>query len=456
MSNYPQPGPAPARRGWGPVVIAVVAGAGFAVLAVVGWTIFLLTRDGESASDEPQTEPSTSYPMAGKVAWANPPASSESENANRQAWSTADLVVYLERRSGLVVGLGKASGTQRWSYQVEANDDPNSADDQVCAASRTVTDGAVAISYRRASDKPLDGCTGLMMLDLATGKPRWTKQGDGPLGESVEAGAGVVVSIFQGVIAFDAATGKPRWTTDPTKFPGGCTTSTDGSGFRLVAAGARSVVARFDCAAGQEIWTLDARTGHLSARAKVAGKDLSFVGTDPVAVVVDKSTVRVLSDDGRTVARSFGITVPRMYTNLPGRVSSMWRWKSYLVTGAGATSDAVEAWDLRTGRPVWTTRVKRATTEEDSYGIRGTLPRVVGVDDKGVVCILPSIGDDTAVARLDLATGKQTDLSPVFTQKAFTALDELWWFWDGSRVIGVHDDNPTSISESKDVVFAVE
>jgi hypothetical protein len=438
VSNYPQPS---GRGATGLVIGAIAAGAVLAVLAVT--TVFLLVRKGE---DEPAPEGAArSFPMAGQIAWTAEPATSEPKDANRQAWQTDDLVVYLDVRSGQFRALDPATGRPRWGYEVPTDLPAGTSTDIVCAASKNARDGAVAVVYARAFEGSYR-CSGLMLLDLTTGEPRWDKPQPGLFdARSVDIGAGVVTTVvFPGAVAFDTATGARRWSMDTEKIPGDCAP-------RQISAGAKALALWVECAGErQQIWTLAPRTGRPTARAPIPGERLAFVGLEPVTVLTDHSDVQVLSADGRRVEHSFGVSHPAGYASLPDAPPAVVRWKSTLV--ALGPRGSVDAWDLRSGEQLWS-RQPRLPGEEGL--LADGFPHIAAVDDKGVVCVLSGIPNKAAVARLDLGTGAQADLSRSFETEEFDMIDELWWFWDGRRAVGVRDHNPTTIENTKAIAFAI-
>lgn len=435
------------RRRRRQLIIALVAGA-------------LLTAAGCSGSDDkpaPQAQPS--YAMAGKVAWTQGPAAAE-DNPHRLAWSTPNLLVSLDRSSGLVRALDTATGQQRWTYQVpvKVNDDRSLYG--VCGASSEVVGGAVAITYQRGTPEPQSMCTGLLLLDLATGKPRWSKTEHTPVGTTVEIGAGLVISdpevpfgtghfTKRILVTFDAATGRPRWTADPLKFGKDCDGDLHNAAQRVIAADARTIATTFDCAGGQQLWTFDPRSGRPKPGAVIeqAYSALTFVSLRSPVVLTDGTKTYVLTEDGSRVKYHLqGVGS----TNVnPGTPPRLFRGRSALIV-ADTRYSTVAAWDLKSGDTIW----YRELGKQQPQGSPAT-PFIAHVGDDGVVLVLGGTAEEVRIAKLDPATGEQTDLSPVLKTDLFNEADAVWWFWDGKRVIGLHDDDRSLNVKNPKPAFAI-
>lgn len=432
MSGWPQSGQPPAGPRRGPTVLIAIL-AGLAVVAAVVVAGVLVVRDGDGEAAGPGT-PVPSFAMAGKYTWTGPSGDSAVSDQARLAWALDDLLGYANLDTGAITALRKSTGEPAWEYRVPEPED-RAGDRVICTASRDLLNDAVAVVYARAGAPQNQDCTGLMLFDLRSGKPRWTVKdrvpGYSPESTRVEVAAGMVMfSGLRRLDAFDAVTGARRWSLDLSKLGADC-------GSAHVGADPRELVAAVRCSGRDELVTLDPASGRVRTRTALSDEGAIVLSVNPtVTYSTGKGVAQVLSPDRRKVAHTIAAAVDTG-TSWPEAPRTIRVWKSYLIAVALTPAPPVTVWDLRTGQRLWS---KVVPLGEGPPEADWSSPAIAGVDERGIVCLTREIGvakdAKHRVVRLDLATGRPTQLTPMLEAPPHDPRSS-WLFVDQGRIYGV-------------------
>ncbi|RAY11845.1 hypothetical protein DPM19_28120 [Actinomadura craniellae] len=220
-----------AKSGLGGPFATLAAVLSLAVGVVPGWAVYGWAH-GETL----------------KRVWAAPPERPNSV-AGEGSWLHGGTIIR-GRFDGLV-GYDVATGRQRWSYDVPQTD-------VLCGMSQT-TAGGVGLVAHAVEHRP---CTGIVAVDLETGRPLWQKRlGEVPgLSQNMEpgtlavAGGTAVVQAYELLTGYDLRTGAQRW---ESRAPEGCR-------FGGTAAGGDQALTELNCLPGQpKARALDLATGRV-------------------------------------------------------------------------------------------------------------------------------------------------------------------------------------------------
>jgi putative pyrroloquinoline-quinone binding quinoprotein len=420
-------------------VTALVGGCILApFLLIGGLAAFAWLRD--DGSEDPAS-PRPTYridgELTGRTAWTVPATSEE----DRYAWQTGQTLVYAEK-SGAFTALSVRDGSVRWRYQAVG---------PICSVTRAPHNGLVGVSYQRAQrgNRPVD-CSGLLLLDLATGKPRWDVERRNRVGTHLTFAAGRLVVTDYGVTGYDLATHRPVWSRHFE--------ASDNCQVMSVAAAQRYLAAAVFCGDVRwlQAWTLDAATGAVKTRAPLEPKPAkpamsitTVLSADPVVIAhspIDLTTMRsvdvvsTLSDDYRRVQSSVRMP-PRvvMDTDTVHPAVTVVGQRMLVPTADGRLSLV----DLYSGQPVWV-RVDLAPS-----GAGDPAEVVVAKADQTTAYGLATdITGSVAVFRADLRTGDVTLLGPASVPGLVRDAPRL--FWTGSRMYGVNG------GDTGTAVFALE
>jgi outer membrane protein assembly factor BamB len=383
------------------VVALVALGFGLTSLGIAIWRI-VDVLDGPEA-------------LADRIVWSTP--GEPLFERDLRAWMTDELLISTDLETGKVVAQAKADGSVRWTYQVPGAKDPRG---EVCAVSGSTLNGAVALAYRPAGD----GCGGLMLLDLGTGRPRWnvTLAKEGLEFTAVDVAGDLVVGVFRGASSFqtfagyDAGSGAQRWQRDS-----GCEgTGNDnlvGSPSRIAFVGS----CRNERSDVDEIRSLDPATGRELSRFQLEGREanLKVVSAEPLVVYdPDAGRMLVLSQDGRRISTEFAA---KHSVIDPDRSSVV--GDSFVMV---AEDRGWSAWDLRTGKLRW----EGGGSDVDVDGVIMYADERVVTGEHDLVLQADHI-DEVALLRLDPRTGTASAISPALESD----LDLSGrWFLDGQQV----------------------
>jgi outer membrane protein assembly factor BamB len=374
--------------------------------------------------------------LQGRLDWTAPAAST----TDRFGWLAGTTLVYADRDTGLVTGLDTRDGTERWTYRLPPAVHADPGVDRICAATKHVLQGTVAISFQR--DRP-DGrvidCSGLVLLDLRTGRTRWETVRQNRVTPDLAFAGGRLLVADVTVSAYDLAGPRPRWTRS---------FESDNCQVVSVAGSVRVVAVAAECGAvhQHEAWTLDSATGNRRTRVKIGPRPTratsahaQVVSADPVVIAytpVDAEqadTPQILSTltDNRRSVRS-SLELPPRASYQDGRPSVMISGRRMVV----ATEDGrLLCYDLRTGRTNWirTDLAPDGHAEEVSSG-RAFL---AGTDGTFVYGVVADLSGRTGVFGANLDSGAVTMLSPALVTP-FKRIDPPVLFLSGNDLYGVN------------------
>ncbi|GAB3419206.1 PQQ-binding-like beta-propeller repeat protein [Flindersiella endophytica] len=337
------------------------------------------------------------------------------------AWATDDLVVSTAKGAGQIVAQTKSDGSVRWTYDLP--------DGVICAASRGVLNGAVALAYG-ADGARQDSCEGLLLLDLGSGEPRWDVTPPGDL-SAVEVAGGHVVGALRNydrqnidvVAGFDAAAGDRRWAYESECHGMKLRTSDDG-----FVGGRERIAFAGRCGAGayqpNEVRMLDAVTGRLiySLQLQSQDSDAQILSAAPLVVYQTVADPTGAPESGSVQG------LVQVVDGVPGAWSpTYFRVKAHPGQRIGDRSDVIDhrfmvvtteaggwaTWDLNGGKDHW--RRARITAEVD--GDQATASGLVRTSGKGVLVTAATRAGKSgkpgkmAVLRLNPLTGEGTPLS---------------------------------------------
>ena len=375
--------------------------------------------------------------LQGRLDWTAPAAST----TDRFGWLAGNTVVYADRDTGQVTGLDTRDGSERWTYHLPAPVRADPGVDRICAATRHVLQGTVAISFQR--DRP-DGraidCSGLVLLDLRTGRPRWETVRENRMTPDLAFAGGRLVIADVTVTAYDLTSPTPRWTRS-FESSNSCQVVSVVGGVRVVA-----VAAECGAVHQHEAWTLDSATGNRRTRVTIgprptraASAQAQVISAEPVVIAyapVDAEQadtpqmLSVLTDNRRSV---------RTTLQLPPRASYQDGSPSVVIRGPRmvvSTEDGrLLCYDLRTGRTNWirTDLAPDGHAEEVSSG-RAFL---AGTDGTFVYGVVADLSGRTGVFSANLDSGAVTMLSPALVTP-FKRISPPLLFRSGKALYGVN------------------
>jgi outer membrane protein assembly factor BamB len=218
----------------------------------------------------------------------------------------------------------------------------------------------------------------LFALEPATGREVWRvtlpPETELPSSESgspraVSADEQVVVAPFGGGTAgFDLASGEERWRVD---------------GVAPLASGADFVVGRAGGPESRTLVALDRRSGTQRWSTVVPGEYLGGVAADSTVVLVTVGETTV-AYDAATGARRWEAPFAQASDTYAVRIID---GVATGVTGTGSNPNAIQAFDVATGRPLWTSPASPVQRPEPTDG-----NVYVDVGDGGVGALDPTTG----------------------------------------------------------------
>ncbi|MFD9539747.1 PQQ-binding-like beta-propeller repeat protein [Streptomyces sp. NPDC060022] len=396
---YPQP-PGPglggSGSGRGPFKggPALIIGAVLAVLLLVGGGVWFVTSgDGGSGKEpvsgggtaKPSGSPTTGKedgksnaptaaglnaerkPGEAKVLWMRESGIDLPQYGDEQygPWFAGDTVVKAIFRS--VSGYSMADGSQKWTLKLPTD---------LCAAPTLPTaDGKIVVGIEDNVSEREAECSVLQMIDLRTGKAGWKKTVDRT---DIQDGlSSVAMSVNEGTVTFGRTGNTDAFRISDGKElfgerEGVCQPFAYASGPRMIAAVScqaepldpvRQQVQEVDPATGAAKWTYEVKAGWKVARVYSSSPPVISIKKD------EQSAVVVLNEDGTyrsQLADGTGNYAARCTeesveagSNLDGCVGfAADKERFYLSTESLSTAKAmtnkVIAFDLATGRTLWT------------------------------------------------------------------------------------------------------
>jgi hypothetical protein len=418
------------------IVLAVIGVLG--VLAIAGVVALLVWVQRVSDAEEREARSYPTYPAAhslpGRPTWVTPV---DPKGATRYSWRSGELVVYADERTAQVTALSARDGRKRWTYQVPAAP----VDYRLCSRSEAAG-GLIALTYPRGTGER--DCSGLVLLDLATGKPRWNLVRPNRI-----QGIGLAIAGDRLVLAdldlagLDLRTGAVRWSQRERDL---------GCGVAELLATARTVAATAKCGptGRREAWTLDPATGRPLTRVALeptpAKPQMSLArlkSAEPLVValtVVNLRSMRsadvltTLAAGNRAVQSS--ITVPESESAVLVEEPSALAISGHRLVLPGRDG-RLTGWNLKTGRLVWV----RDKIAPDGGASRLTLSKVLiaGADRSGVYGVAVGQTEPGAgVFRVDPGSGAITMISPQLDETLIDSYGDVRLFWSGG-LYGVSD-----------------
>lgn len=356
------------------------------------------------------------YPVAdvlrGELAWTAPAEST----SNRLGWLAGTTLVYADVDTGQVTGVSTGDGAERWTYRLPPPVTEDAGVDRICASTRKVFMGTVAIAFQRElPGRRLVDCSGLVLLDVRTGKPVW---------ETVRTNQGVPGLAFAGgrlviadgnLTAYDLDSSKPLWTRG-YQFEE-CLVGSVGGTTKVLA-----VAAECGSLRRHEAWTLDPATGNRRTRTTVGSKPdrantipAQIVSAEPLVIAyspigadggeTSRQAVSTLTDDRRKVGSTFQLPERARYDGVNQTV---------VVSGhrlVVSTEDGrLVCYDLYTGRAAWI----RPDLAPDGHaeGVSSGRVFLAGSDGKVVYGVVADLSGRTGVFAADLESSVLTMLGP--------------------------------------------
>lgn len=392
------------------------------VVGVIAWARHAEEADAREARQYP-TYPAA-HSLAGKPAWVT--ATGE-QQAMRFAWRTGDLLVYADRQAGLVAALSARDGAKRWTYQVPAA--PRGY--RICERS-AASAGLIALSFPRGSKT--NDCSGLVLLELATGKARWTIHRPNRIYSGLAITRGRLIVADLDLVGLDLRTGAVRWTHRERDL---------GCGIQNLMATPGTLAATGSCGktGRHEAWTIDPVTGRAltkvpleptPAKPRMAIAELKSV--EPLVVAHSLVNLREMDSTGRLTTLAPGnrkvltsVALRLAEGRVVGGDSSVMAVSGHRAVLAG-TDGRLTGRDLRTGRLLWA----RAMIDADGAADRATNTDllIAGADEDGVYGIAVDAGATRAgVFRADPETGAIRMISPVLSPSPIGRSGDPWLFW---------------------------
>jgi outer membrane protein assembly factor BamB len=419
------------------VLAACVLGPVVLIAGALG-AVKLFDIDGEAPGPAFPTYPVDDV-LQGRLAWTAPGGST----TGRLGWLAGTTLVYADLDTGRITGLDTRDGSERWSYRLPAPVREDPGVNRICSATRRVLQGTVAISFQRdLPGRRVIDCSGLVLLDLRTGRPRWETVRPNRVAPDLAFAGGRLVIADYSVSAYDLTRSTPRWTHS---FESG-----DGCQVVSVAGSARVVAVAAECGAVRqhEAWTLDPATGTRKTRTKVGSRPTRATSSQAQAQVVSAEPVVIAYapvDEEQTSSTQILSTLTddhlwvRSSVELPPRARYQDGSPSVLITGhrmVVATDDGrLVCYDLRTGRPSWV----RADLAPDGHAEEVSSGRafLAGTDGKIVYGVVADLSGRTGVFGADLGTSMVTMLSPALTTP-FKRITPPVMFLSGNALYGVN------------------
>lgn len=424
------------------VISAFVFGPALLITGLVVLALVVLNRDEEPEEAIPTYR--TESELTGRVTWSAPAG----EPGSRLGWVSGDIFAYADKRTGRFTGRATADGKVRWQYQVpKAVQAEGENSERICSTTPSAYGGVIAVSYQRMrkSGNQSVECSGLLLLDLNTGKPRWdVVRRNLVQPDLVFAGGRLVLEDYLAV-GYDLTSPKPRWSKDF----GECR-------MRDLAGDPKVVGAAVECGPNGRVqaWLLDPATGAVRTRTNIGpaptkpSMALSQVlSANPLVIMhspIDlknmhsQSVVSTVSADGRRVQSEFPMPKHRLTDGAEPAV---------LVTGQRMlipTDDGkLTSYDLRTGQPVWV-RVDLAPDGHATKLTRGAV-YLAGTEGRAAYgLVVDRLDERAAVFRANLETGDVAMISPVLDKPPLGRDDLAGVFWDDGRLYVLNNGDKPS------------
>lgn len=350
--------------------------------------------------------------LRGELAWTAPAEST----SNRLGWLAGTTLVYADQDTGRVTGIGTGDGSERWTYRLPAPVREDAAVDRICASTRKVFQGTVAIAFQRdLPGRRLIDCSGLVLLDVRTGKAVW---------ETVRINQGVPELTFAGgrlvigdgtVTTYELDDPKPNWIRGYQSEE--CQVVSVGGTTNVLAVAA-------DCGPlrRHEAWTLDPPTGNRRTRATIGPKPTrattvpaQVVSAEPLVIAYSplgaddaetgRQIIATLTDDRRKVRSSFQLPDRSRY-DASSQTVVVSRHRLVVATEAGR----LVCYDLYTGRAAWV----RPDLAPDGHAEGVSSGRVLLAGSDGVVVygVVADLSGRTGVFAAGLDDSTLTMLGP--------------------------------------------
>ncbi|GAA3833035.1 hypothetical protein GCM10022226_62910 [Sphaerisporangium flaviroseum] len=398
--------------------------------------------DEAGGGNEAGSGEGTAEELTGKVGWqvAADSGSARDLSGVLGSWSVPGAVVRAD--DAAIVSRDAASGEQRWGLRPPQGG-------KFCGVSQEASDGVVALAYGLERELPYVknlrtvDCSGVVLVDLATGKTRWQADlsetysaktlrrigGSRPRTISLAIAEGTVaVAYYWSMVGLSLDDGATRWEVKqfPTKAGDSTCVFTDvlvgPAGAVTLASCDRAhpiALVSFDPGTGKQRWRTDLSAAELGSE---MGSGKWLVAADPVVVAVPKGDgpgkYLVLGDTGQvttTISQtgSYG-TLDMRAIGLSG--GGRYRYRTVVsgdtlvtATEAAKVSDlrdtnSLVAFDLASGRPRWSKGLSKTST---------TVPAVVDRDT--VIAVRTGNYEEPPQAyRLKLADGSGGPMGPAY------------------------------------------
>jgi outer membrane protein assembly factor BamB len=374
----------------------------------------------------------------------------DQDGSTRFAWRTGDLLIHADRRQGVVTALSARDGAMRWAYQLPARPQTDPIDERICSRSEA-TGGLIALTYPRGTR---DGdCSGLVLLDVATGKPRWNLVRPNriqSIGLAITGGRLVVADLD--LAGLDLRTGAVRWSHRERDL---------GCGIANVMATARTVAATASCGptGRREAWTLDPVTGRALTKvaleptpAKPTMALAELKSAEPLVVALSVVNVRAMRSAAQLTTLAAGNRSVQSTIELPKTEGAIVADDSAAMAISGhrmvlpGQNGRLTGWDLRAGKLLWV----KDKIAPDGAASQLTLTEllIAGADSSGVYGVAVGHTEPGAgVFRVDPATGAITMISPVLDVSLIGRSGDTQLFWsDGLYGVNGEPGHPVAFA----------
>ena len=305
-------------------------------------------------------------------------------------------------------------------------------DHRLCTRSEAVG-GLVALTYPRGARQ--SDCSGVVLLDLATGKPRWNIVRPNRIeGTGLAIAGGRLIVGDLDLAGVDLRTGAVRWAHRERDL---------GCGIADLMATARTVAATATCGPTRrrEAWTLDPATGRALTKVQLeptpAKPTMALAvlkSAEPLVVALSVVNVRSMNSTAQLVTLAPGNRTAQSRIDLPQKTAAVVSDDSASLAISGhrlvlpGSDGRLSGYDLRTGQLLW---VKDLIAPDGAAGKR-TLSEVLlaGADQRGVYGVAVSRTEPGAgVFRVDPVAGAITMISPVLDPSLVSSSGDTWLFW---------------------------
>ncbi|MFI0483373.1 PQQ-binding-like beta-propeller repeat protein [Actinomadura sp. 9N215] len=423
FTDSPYLAPPPPSKAWGKWRLIYLAFPAFMIFVAV-MVVRSVVFGGEESSGP-----------KGELLWWLDAKAAPLQPHGPVGWPSGDVFAIAAGRQ--VTGYGIADGKKRWAVPLPGD---------VCAASTQMASGRVAVLHGAGGGT----CDRVQVVDVQRGKavwqrplPLWDSSGTKGTQVVIANGAVAVQREDEGINAFRLRDGRPLWRR--IGLFNGCLYSAVGGGRALVAeqtcgGGTSGAVQLLGAADGRPRWT------------RPLGEDIGVTGifsTDPVVIGIgetyDGETTQVLMlDDAGAPAGRVKLDKYSGQRSVHCASGEVTRCDGIVLSGTtvylrAKTDDfgpqKVTAYDLASGRDLWTSKVT-GRAELVPVGFHGG--RLIAAHPPVPARKRGYSGDPSAVLALDPRTGKDTELMTV--SESMTGIDamirgEARLYWADGRLI---------------------